>query len=197
MRTLAITTAGLTLLLLTTPAAAQVVREGGVESVAGSLGDAGEPYDEYTFKSAGGEILFASVDALVYVSGEEAGHGEEDVSAAAEEEPGGGCGEEGGPARICLQVVDEQGQVLCWATRPKSPGWQRDPRLACALPGDGNGRPADYGLRVTLADESCGDTLYPVPGTGEPLPYLLNVSLRRVAPVGALAPAIAASRNRL
>lgn len=176
------------------PLAAQVVRESGVETVAGVLDD-GETYDELSFSSSGGEILFASVDSQIYLTGSQ-DHHEEPAPSAAAEEPGGGCGEdEGGPGRLCLQVVDSRLEVICWGTRPRMPGWQRDPRLVCVLPE--TDRPETYLLRVTWEDETCDDLAYPQPQAGLMVPYLLNVSLRRIAPEGALAPAIALSRNRL
>lgn len=165
-------------------ASAQVVREDGVKSIAGVVGD-GVGYVEWMFKSEGGETLFASLDAFIYEKpkgGEHEGH----VAMAAE---GGGCGEAEGPSRLCLQVIDATDMVLCYATRPTPPpGWQRDPRLACQLP-TGKGQ-VDYRLRVmqvSMGEEEAGVSCKEVSvglATGDPYPFLLNVSLRRLAPPG-------------
>jgi hypothetical protein len=65
---------------------------------------------------------------------------------------GCGCGDStAGPNDLCLQVVDSSGAKVCWAGRPKRPGWQRDPRLACHLEQGG-----DYFLRVFRG--KCGST---------------------------------------
>lgn len=184
-----------TALLLVAPVAAQVVREGDVSSVAGVLGGLeAKAYDDFAFTSGGGEVLFATVDLWIYQT-MGATHEEHLLEAAAEGEEGGGCGEDEGGVGTCLQVLDEIDQVVCWATRPRMPGWQRDPRLVCVLP-EVHGQPAAYRLRMALADEDCSDLVYPVPEAGDDVPYLLNVSLRRVAPSGPLAPAIAISKNR-
>jgi hypothetical protein len=169
----------LTALLLTgaamaLPVSGQVVREDGAKSIAGVLSPAesATPSAEWTFKSAGGEVLFATLDADIYRV--QTDHHEE-ITAAAEEEPGG-CGGEGGPGLFKLTVLDAAGAVLCSASRPAPPpGWQRDPRLACNLPVT-KGQ-VMYRLRVELAK------------TGEEptqvaYPFLLNVSLRRIAPTG-------------
>lgn len=180
------------------PGTGQVVREDGVKSVAGVLGGFSPgSYDEFTLSSSGGEILFASLDGGIYqTQGRGAGHHESAVGpgvpvASAED----ACSDEGGD-QFCLQIVDSTSQVLCWAERPQYPGWRRDPSLACVLPGD-KGKPETYRLRISLADENCGDLIYPSEPGDRMIPYVLNVSLRRIAPQGALAPAIAASKNRL
>jgi len=66
---------------------AQVVREDGVRSIAGAVGN-GVGYAEWTFQSAGGEVLFASLDAFIYEKrrGGDDGH----------MPPDAGTGEEGG-----------------------------------------------------------------------------------------------------
>ena len=196
MRSLLYATLGLLIAFMgVAPAAGQVVREDGVKSVAGALGGLGPgSYDEFTLSSSGGEILFASLDGSIYQSqGRGAGHHESfaEPVAAAED----GCSDAGGD-QFCLQVVDSSSQVLCWAERPQYPGWRRDPSLACPLPGE-KGKPETYRLRVSLADHDCGDLSYPDEPGDRMIPYVLNVSLRRIAPEGALAPAIAASKNRL
>lgn len=184
---------------------AQVVREEGVKTIAGVLGGLeADAYDDFTFDSAGDEVLVVSVDRAVYQP--PGGEADEDGAAA---EPGGGCGGsggdcggddggcggEGGPVGLCLQVLDAGWRVLCWATRPTQPGWQRDPRLICSLPAV-HGKPERYTVRVALGDELCSDLLYPDPEGDEPVPYLLSVSLRQVAPEGPLSRAVALSKNR-
>lgn len=179
------------------PLAAQVVRESDVSAVAGTLGGPErQAYDDFTFGSGGGEILFASLDAAIYQTQGASSHDDHEAAAMPGEEPGGCSGEDEGAIGMCLQLLDEADQVLCWATRPRAPGWQRDPRLICLLPRL-DGKPGSYRLRVALADEDCSDLTYPVPSIGDDVPYLLDVSLRRVASPGPLAPAIAASKNKL
>jgi hypothetical protein len=156
------------------PATAQVVREDGAKSITGVLYTTNGPaMVEWTFKSAGGEVMFASLDADIYRIQSEHGH---TVTVAAEEEPGGCSGEEGGPGLFKLKILDASGSVLCSASRPAPPpGWQRDPRLACALPVT-KGQ-ATYRLRVELANPE-GELTQPF------YPFLLNVSLRKIAPSG-------------
>ena len=175
-------------------ASAQVVREDGVKSIAGVVGD-GVGYVEWMFKSEGGETLFASLDAFIYEKPKEGGH----ATMAAE---GGGCGEAEGPSRLCLQIIDAADGVICHAMRPTPPpGWQRDPRLACQLPA-GKGQ-AEYRLRVVQvsmggeeAGVSCKAVSEGLPD-GDPYPFLLNVSLRRLAPSGVgIQQAIAQSTSR-
>jgi hypothetical protein len=116
------------------PLAAQVVRESDVSAVAGTLGGPErQSYDDFTFGSGGGEILFASLDAAIYQTQGASSHDDHEAAAMPGEEPGG-----------------------------------------CS-----------------------SDLTYPVPSTGDDVPYLLDVSLRRVASPGPLAPAIAASKNKL
>lgn len=199
--------AGLATLLLATPAVhAQVVREEGAASIARVLDQSpvstgqSELVDDFVLSSRGDQILFATLDATIYQSagrGEEEHDGPESPAPAAED--GGSCADEG-QTGFCLQVLDEAGDVLCWAERPRNPGWQRDPRLACVLPAE-RGRLRDYVLRVSLRDEDCGDLAYPYtaaePGEPEPsLHYLLNVSLRDIALEGRIHPAVAQSSNK-
>lgn len=170
-------------------ASAQVVREDGAKSIAGvlyTIGPRAGAASEWTFKSAGGEILFASLDADIY---RVMAHGEEHTTTAtAAADAGGGCsGEgEGGPGLFKLKVLDAYGQVLCEATRPAPPpGWQRDPRLACILPALKS--QATYTIRVELANPK-GEMVPPA------YPFLLNISLRKIAPSGTnIQSAIAAS----
>jgi hypothetical protein len=166
---------------------AEVVREEGVSSIAGALGGSGPAAVEWTFKSSGGEIVFASLDADIYRAGHSGGHEVAAVSAAASgSHEAGGCSgdDEGGPGLFCLQVLDDYSQALCHAARPAPPpGWQRDPRLACVLP-EARGQ-ADYRLRVALSDGqgSCADPQ--VSGSHSQVhPFLLNVSRRAIAPSG-------------
>jgi hypothetical protein len=186
---------------------AQVVREEGVNSIAGVVGN-GIGYVEWTFDSAGGEVLFASLDAFIYQKwrGGDGWHdttGTEGGSEAGAE--GEGCGgEEGGPSRLCIQVIDAYNQVVCHATRPMPPpGWQRDPRLACLLP-EVLSEPAKYRLRVVQVSMgeggetgvSCKDVSDGLT-SGDVYPFLLNVSLRRLAPSGVnIQAAIAQSKSR-
>lgn len=180
------------------------VREEGVKTIAGALGgDTGAGAAERAFKSAGNELLFATMDADIYRRrpGGDDHHAAvaDGVEAAAGHEPGGCSGEddEGGPGVFCLQVIDDTGGALCHAARPAPPpGWQRDPRLACVLPESQGQR--DYAVRVALSDghDSCSDPL--VAGVhGQVHPFLLNLSLRSIAPSGAaVQQAVAQSGNR-
>ncbi len=153
---------------------AQVVREDGAKSIAGVLSMNGATSAEWTFKSAGGEILFASLDGDIY---RKSAHGSEHTVTAAAA-AGEGCSDEGGPSAFKIQVVKAYGDagVLCEASRPAPPpGWQRDPRLACELPMMRS--QAMYKVRVVFVqpeDASPGATY----------PFLLNISLRKVAPSG-------------
>ncbi len=180
---------------------AQVVREEGVKSIAGVVGD-GVGYVEWTFKSDGGEVLFASLDAFIYEKrrGGEDGHTPPDTEPGDE---GGGCGgEEGGPSRLCIQVIDVNDTVVCHATRPMPPpGWQRDPRLACLLPTVYSDQ-AEYRLRVvqvSMGEEegvSCKQVSDGL-ASGDAYPFLLNFSLRRLAPSGVnIQEAVAQSKSR-
>jgi hypothetical protein len=147
----------------------------------------------WSFKSGGGEVVFASLSAELYqVNDEHDGHGEAMAPAA---EEGGGCGGEGGMARFCVQVVDGKGTPVCTAGRPTgTPGWQRDPRLACAIP---NGSPSStYWLRVAVLSHegTCGE---PGAAINREIPFVLDVSLRPIARSGSqLHAAIAESGNR-
>jgi hypothetical protein len=174
---------------------AQVVREDGVKSVARILdGPLGAFFDDFTFHSNRPQILFATIDGDLYQTAGRPAH----------EEPHGteqsGCSDEGGPGGFCLQVLEADGDIICWADRPVRPGWQRDPRLSCPLmPSRRSGE--TYTLRVSLRGEGenpCGpDGLYPDPAPDEPdHPYLLDVSLRDIVPEGAMKPAIALGTNR-
>jgi len=183
-------------LLPAIPGSAQVVRETDVSSVGAVLSGA---YDDYTFKSGGGEILFADIDRAIY---QIQGRGVHDHEEEAEpHEPGGaeegGCSD-GGPSLLCLQLLNEFGELLCWADRPRNPGWQTDPRLACPIESIGRGQ-ATFTLRVSMRSEgenTCGDLVYPAPPAEGSIVYLLNVSLRRATQDGSLSTAIAQGKNR-
>ncbi len=187
-------------------------------------------YDDFTFTSDGGEMVFAVLDSTVYqMAGRGTGHegGEKSVAAAKSatgapasdcgtggctSRPGakqviaagtvgissggesGGCGGEtggetgGGPPGMCLQILDRSGQVVCWADRAKSPGWMRDPKLACPLELVGG-----YTLRIFrrgTGGNPCGPgASYPSP-SGDTRPYLLTVAKKKIAPPGSLSTAI-------
>lgn len=182
-------------LLLAAPNSAQVVRETDVSSIGALLTGS---YDDYTFKSSGGEILFADIDRAIY---QIQGRGAHDHEEEAEpHEPGGeegGCSD-GGPSLLCLQVLNEFDELLCWADRPRNPGWQTDPRLACPIEAMGRSEKT-YTLRVSMRSEgenTCGDKVYPAPPAQGSIAYLLNVSLRRAAQDGSLTTAIAQGKNR-
>ena len=160
--------------------AAQVVREDGVKSIAGVLVPTGSSlmpaYVEWTFKSAGGEVLFASLDADIYRKFGEEGH----ATMAAPSTGGGSSGgeEDGGPWLFTLFVRDQYGADLCKANRPAPPpGWQRDPRMACVLPASPTLAQLTYTIRVELNPPAGhqGQASYP---------FLLNVSLRKIAKSG-------------
>lgn len=160
--------------IATLPTNAQVVREEGAKPIVGVLFTVPAPqrsFAQWTFKSAGGEVLFASLDADIYRIQTE--HHETLLvppSAASGEE------EEGGPGLFRLKVIDGQGVEICSASRPAPPpGWQRDPRLACVMPMTRT--QATYALRVELANPE-GEILQPY------YPFLLNVSIRGIAPNG-------------
>lgn len=172
---------------------AQVVRESGATSIAGSLGGGAPTSAWWTFKSSGDEILFASLDADIYATRSEHHEGE---TAAVEAEEGGGC-EDAGPSRFCLQVLDSYGVVLCQSVRPAPPpGWQRDPRMACLIPP--NRVPLTYTVRVSLATAE-GGCLSDAGGlpVAEARSFLLDLSLRRIAASGvSVQQAAAQSRNQ-
>lgn len=160
-------------------AQAQVSREDDASSIAGLLDLSSTPteQDEYTFRSNGGEILFADIDATIYESVPGGDHGEL-VPLQQEEDD---CG---GPGLVCLEVLDDLGTV-CSADRPTRPGWQRDPALFCPLD-----EPGEYTLVVKVCTEHAGSPV-------DVVAYLLNVSLRGEAPEGNMNRAIAQSRNNL
>lgn len=157
-------------------AQAQVVREDGVKSIAGVVSQTA-PSAGWTFKSNGGEILFASIDGDIYK--ESVAHEHAAVAAAG----GGGDGEEGGPGLFRLVVLDQSGNPVCTARRPSPPpGWQRDPRMACVLK-----TAQTYRVQVELVTGEHA--------TADAYPFLLNLSLRKIARTGTnVQSAIAASQ---
>ena len=179
---------------LSTPLAAQAAGDPDTSTIAGVLGGPNASDAWWTFKSSGREVLFARLDAQIYVAREHSDHGDH-VAVLAEE---GGCsGEEGGPARFCLQVIAPAGAILCEATRPAPPpGWQRDPRLACLLPAAAV--QVTYRLRVSLTGPE--GTCLPAGSTvaaPQALPFLLDVSVRGLPASGlGLHQAAGQSKNR-
>jgi hypothetical protein len=179
--------------LMIGPGRAEVVREDGVKSIAGVLiSGTTQQTAQWTFKSSGDEILFADLDAEIYrtkgghetavsaatggdCGGEEGGGGSGEEGGGCGEE-GGGCGGEGGPGLFYIEVWSGT-ERLCRADKPAPPpGWMRDPRMSCVLPP--TGPPVTYIVVVGLkehGEESEAGLLYP---------FLLNVSLRRIAPTG-------------
>lgn len=156
-------------------ASASPARAGDENTLAGVL-SANPGCNEYKFDSVGGQILFAEAGAEFYQSrGRSSGGGcdhddgtHTETTSATEgsctdggsdggcsdggSSGGCGCGDStAGPNDLCLQVVDETGEKICWAGRPIRPGWQRDPRLACHLEQEG-----EYFLRVFRG--KCGST---------------------------------------
>lgn len=178
------------------PADAQVVRESDVKSIAGIL-NGQNPTAFWTFKSSGNQILFATLDADIYRM--MADHEHETTTAA---DTGGGCSGDdagGGPTRFFIEVQDAAGMRVCYAERPAPPpGWQRDPRLACVLPATG-GAQLSYKLVVGLkAKDHDHEEVTMLAAAGPGHPFILNVSLRRIAPTGTnIQSAIAQSNNGL
>lgn len=156
-------------------------------SRAGVLGGS-NAYDDYSFRASGGAVFFATAASNFYQTsgrraGEEEPKGESDAGTAAE-------GDDHGKQLLCLQVLDGAGNVLCWAERPSQPGWQRDPRLACAIGGDPT-TSETFVLRVSYADTDCGDASYPpspqeTDGAPVSTPYLLDGSLHGASGDGPL-----------
>ena len=176
-------------LLIALPAPAQVVREDGQKSIAGVIGGPHPRAASWTFKSPGNEILFASLDAEIYRQSEH--HDDQLIAAAA----AGDCEDEA--SRFCLQVVDASQNVICEVSKPAPPpGWQIDPRMACAIPATGGS--ATYSIRVsaTSPEGACSPPAL-APPVATMRPFLLNISLRRAAPSGtSIHQAIAQSGNR-
>ena len=187
-RLTSLVSAALLVFALTDPALSDTDQGGGSGSIAGLMQGA---YDDYQFMSSGGEVLFADLDAYIFQNnGRGMGHEAAVAEDPAHESGGTGCSGGHGPGGFCLQVLDDMGGLVCWADRPVSPGWMRDPSLACPLPFS-NGRPVSYTLRVSLRGEGespCSDTVnYHAPK--DPVkkhPYLLHISIRTIPPPGRL-----------
>lgn len=182
--------------LIAFPAQSQMTRESGVSTIAGSLQKTVDDFDDYLVEARGDQVLVVDLDAGVFInktshSGEKPGHVNDTTSVAMAEtsHEEGGCG---GPGGFSLDILNADLDVVCTAEKPKSPGWEADPRMACLLSERG-----DYILRVRFA--TSGGHEEPQ-GTPKVHPYLLNVSLRELAPDGpyvSLDEAIKQSRNRL
>lgn len=177
-------------------AQSQMTRESGVSTIAGSLQKTVDDFDDYLVEARGEQVLVVDLDAGAFInksshSGEEPGHDSVTTSVAADEtsHEEGGCG---GPGGFTLEVLNADLDVVCTAEKPKSPGWEADPRMACLLSERG-----DYILRVRFATLGGHDEPQ---GSPKVHPYLLNVSLRELAPDGpyvSLDEAIKQSRNQL
>ena len=152
---------------ITLPAGAQVVREDGAKAITGVLYTTnGSAMAEWTFKSAGGEVMFASLDADIYRI--QSAH-EGEVTAAAEEP--GGCSGEGGPGLFKLKVLDAADAELCSASRPRTASRLAARSTACVrIAGDeGSGHvPAACGARQSRRGRRNDAALLPVPAEREP-----------------------------
>jgi len=181
----------------------QVVWADGKKPIARIL-DPVDGYDEFTFKSAGNQILFAKIESEIFQiqgrkggshipdEGDEGGCTDEhstgggmdtgttggcshDTSDTSADDDHDSCGGSGGGGDLCLQVLDSDGNKLCWAGRPDRPGWQRDPRLACPIPEDYEKRV--FTLRVFRG--KCGNPDMTAVSVDSELPtvYMLHVQL--------------------
>lgn len=164
---------------LALPADAQVVRENGAKSIAGVLYTLPSPQvasAEWTFVTSGAMVLFASLDAEIYRQMGTHDHLVADGTLAG---AAAGGEDDGGPTLFKLVVTDPSGNVVCTAERPAPPpGWQRDPRMACYLPPLLTRQTPIYRLRVELKAPEGEHMVQPY------YPFLLNVSLRRIASPG-------------
>lgn len=196
---------GVVLMALVTFAEAQVVRESSVGSVVGLL-NSPDFVNEFTFKSDGNEVLIVDLDAHLY-RGAHGGGGDhsdpcEEVTSTTSSEEGctepdeGGCDETdhtAGPPGFYLTVepvdpsegsaVGSSGGSSCFAGRPGSPGWERDPRLVCYLESE-----AKYLIRVKFIPKG-------PQGPNGPVVYVLNATLRGIAESGELLEGFEASKN--
>ncbi|MBW2519764.1 MAG: hypothetical protein JRD88_05350 [Deltaproteobacteria bacterium] len=172
---------GCCLALVPAAGQAQFTTDAGSASIAGVLKKPSDVQDNYEFSSKGNQVIFVDLDADVYINRVPHDSHESDLPTVDEHSSGcsdshdsteeeGGCSG-GGNGRFVLQILKYDGTTICEASKPKRPGWDTDPRLACFLE-----YPGDYILRVTFsgpgnhADESTeSPQIYP---------YLLNVSLR-------------------
>lgn len=150
------------------PAQAQLIRESAGSTIAGTLQKTVDDADDYQFESRGDQVLVVDLDAGLFINKDthtDSGHETGADAAAADEtshEEGGGCG---GPYGWVLEVYNVSQEVICSASKPKSPGWEADPRLACFLSERG-----DYVLRVGFA---IADGHEEPSGTPKVHPYLL------------------------
>jgi len=199
----------------------------------GALAESGKPiarvldpvsgYDEFTFKSAGNQILFAEIKSDIYQTrgrkggshetdeGDEGGCTDDhsdggstdtgtsggcshDTSDGTTDEGHDDCGGGGGAGDFCLQVLDPDGDKICWAGRPDRPGWQRDPRLACHIKEEyGKG---EFTLLVFRGKCGGNPPTPAVTAAGETpvvYPYLLEVQLVDMASTGDLKETMAQS----
>jgi hypothetical protein len=192
--------------LLTAGILALVVCQGALadsgKPIAGVL-DSDTPYGEFTFKSAGNQILFAEIKSEIYQTigrkggshetGEETDGGCTD-SSHTDDTHDEGCGGSGGAGDFCLQVWNPvENKKLCWAGRPERPGWQRDPRLACPIPYS----PEDGEFTLRVFPGQCGNpdmTLVSIE-PGASIAYLLEVKLLNIAQDGSLKDAMAQGKG--
>lgn len=154
---------------------AQLTRESGASSIAGTLQKTVDDADDYMLSSDGQQILFVDLDAAIYINREtHTGHDTAPETVAATDTSGettheeGGCG---GPGGFVLELFDVSNELICQAAKPKAPGWDTDPRMACLLD-----IPGDYILRVRFASSEGHAASQTV--TPKIHPYLLNLSLR-------------------
>lgn len=166
-------------------------------------------YDEFTFKSAGDQILFAEVKSEIYQTAGRKGGSHEteegDDGGCTDDSSTGGCtdsshtdgthddscGGSGGAGDFCLQVIDPAGEKLCWAGRPERPGWQRDPRLACPIPA--GYEEGEFTLRVFRGQCGNPDMSAVSIEAGASIAYLLEVQLLKIARAVSLKAAMAQS----
>jgi hypothetical protein len=198
----------------------------------GALADSNKPiarvldpvmgYDEFTFRSAGDQILFAEIKSEIYQTAGRKGGSHEteegddggctDDHSTGGGSPGGGStggctdsshtddthddscgGGGGGGGDFCLQVIDPGENKICWAGRPDRPGWQRDPRLACPIPA--GYEDGEFTLRVFRGQ--CGNKdMSAVTITDTPVAYLLDVQLLNNVQAGSLNAAMAQSGGK-
>ncbi len=163
---------------------AQVVRESGVGSVAGVLNKLSDFTTEYTVRADGNQLLIADLDAELFRT--PGGCGGEETSTATETgEDTCGCEDtETGPHGFYIEIYND-GEKICSAGRPTRPGWERDPRLVCILENE-----ATYTVIIRFVPKG--------ENPPEKVPFLLNVTLRGIAPGGAdLKESLLVSKNEM
>lgn len=124
-------------------------------------------------------FLFAELEGDVFQSNGRGTGGHEEAEGKEAGGSGEGCAGEGGPGNFRLELFEEGAtQPLCFAERPKYPGWMRDPRLACAI-GASDKERRSYTLRVSFAGQGAGHekALAGPPGAGEMHLFRLRVNL--------------------